>query len=66
MKQGYLHMLSWATGKASRGILAVTGVLVVVTLALFFTLGRSFLPPLNEGSFTINVSTLPGVSFARE
>lgn len=64
MKQGYLHMLSWATGKASRGILAVTGVLVVVTLALFFTLGRSFLPPFNEGSFTINVSTLPGVSFA--
>jgi len=43
-------------------VLSFTAVLLVLTLVVFSSLGRSFLPAFNEGSFTINVSTLPGIS----
>lgn len=61
LKEIYGKALDWALGHKAV-VLGVTAALFVATLVIFAGLGRSFLPPFNEGSFTINVSTMPGVS----
>ena len=61
MKGGYSKALEWVIARKKVVLGSVLG-LFVVALGLFFTLGRSFLPPFNEGSFTINVSSMPGIS----
>lgn len=61
LKRWYAKALAWALARW-RWVLGATGVAVVLAVVVFSTLGRSFLPPFNEGSFTIGVSTLPGVS----
>ena len=61
LKKHYKNGLEWALAH-KKAVLSATVALFIVALGLFFTLGRSFLPPFNEGSFTINVSSLPGIS----
>jgi Cu(I)/Ag(I) efflux system membrane protein CusA/SilA len=61
LKTVYEKALRWTLSHRSV-VLGATGAMMIATVAMFFMLGRSFLPAFNEGSFTVNVSTLPGIS----
>lgn len=61
LKAIYEKSLDWAL-RHKWIILGGTLALLVTAVVMFFSLGRSFLPAFNEGSFTISISTIPGIS----
>ncbi|MBK5194792.1 MAG: efflux RND transporter permease subunit [Proteiniphilum sp.] len=57
----YTKTLRWVLNNRKIVLYPTVG-LFIVTLVLFFTMGRSFLPEFNEGSLVITTVTKPGVS----
>ena len=61
LKKHYGNLLSLVL-RQEKLVLGTVGVFTIGAILLFCTFGRSFLPAFNEGSMTINVSSLPGIS----
>lgn len=61
LKRIYRSALTYAL-RHDRWVIGGAIALFAGACVIFSTLGSSFLPPFNEGSLTINVSTLPGIS----
>ena len=61
LKVWYKKALEWAL-RHKKMVIGTSAALLIFTIVIMTGLGRSFLPPFNEGSLTINISTMPGIS----
>ena len=60
----YQPLLDFATNRR-RMVLGVAGTLLLVSLFMVTRLGTEFIPIMDEGSFDMDVSMLPGVSLGK-
>lgn len=63
LKRKDTSLLNWALDRP-RLVMLLAGLMIVVSIAIVPFFGTEFLPPFNEGSFTINLSTPAGTSLA--
>lgn len=61
LKNNYEKALRWTLGHR-RPVLISAIAFFVVAIGVFLSFGRTFLPPFNEGSLTISISSLPGIA----
>ncbi len=61
LKRRDTQLLNWGLGKPNL-IIAGSAFLIVAAMAVVPFFGTEFLPPFNEGSFTINISAPAGTS----
>jgi len=60
----YVPLLDYAMNNR-RAVLSIAGVFLAISLVLVTRLGTEFIPAMDEGSFDMDVSMLPGVSLAK-
>jgi Cu/Ag efflux pump CusA len=61
LKQKDLRLLNWGLQRP-RTIIGIALLMIITSIGALPFFGTEFLPPFNEGSFTINLSTPPGTS----
>lgn len=59
----YLPLLEYSMNK-KKAVLSIAGVFLIISLLLATRLGTEFIPVMDEGSFDMDVSMLPGVSLS--
>lgn len=61
LKRGVARLLPW-TFRHSGAVVGAVGISIAVAVALLVALPRSLMPSFNEGSLTVEISALPGIT----